>query len=768
MPDNTSENKTKQTTPRWKRWLKNASLSALRLSLFAVMLLMLLCSVFWLLLLHDFNAQHLSELITTTLQKKLDRPVAISSLELKTLNSVEIKGFYVLDTKGSASEALLAADRVILRFGLWPLIAQQQLHIDEVSLYSPRFSVVRQEDGTYNIPKIKTGKALPVPGPKEGKQMVVQVDDWTINEGVLRYKDMASGVSHALYGLNLHFEQLRFDRLSHFTADMVLRNTWSDGISDMEIKGAGQVNFADFDWSKFALRSFKAKVYAFQKPIEVVADVDNLRTPFFNIRAEVPAFESKNLSVFHLEKTPFSVPKSTVTAKGGLSKNYHLLKISQATVNAADVKATGKGQFNFAEEPYSADLSFSTNFFKLEDKHKYYPKLTAYKLQGKGSLEGRLVHEKEAYKLPVLLVKAQEAGGDFYGFKAENVTGEWQMKENLDDLYAATTEGKVTVKNTVFDHFNFSGTWRKGNLYAYIASTEVNGVPLKMSLSVNNLKKNNRRIRTAMYWKKLDPMAFIDTVQDFVDVIVPLVPGPHTQIKKDEGKLSWLRNFRSHLPNFMPNFSGVVVADSVESKVLSGEKFNAEFELTGLKYQMPKLSGNIQARLENGVVHQMEKWAEEQEALNITFQPFIIMHRMERAGSFKMGKVLKDVPFKEMAASTTFENGNMQINNSYMVGASISAAVSGWTDWVKEKFDMMIWTMFSNTSRSGALAENLTDESGDPALAFSVEGSMLKPKVEMKRAKKTGVTIREAQAKGLGTDFKTGQDFVKGDFHAKK
>ena len=76
--------------------------------------------------------------------------------------------------------------------------------------------------------------------------------------------------------------------------------------------------------------------------------------------------------------------------------------------------------------------------------------------------------------------------------------------------------------------------------------------------------------------------------------------------------------------------------------------------------------------------------------------------------------------------------------------------------------------MFSNTSRSGALAENLTDESGNPALSFRISSSMLKPKVDMLRAKKTGETIRAAQTKGLQTDFKAGQDFYQGDYHAKK
>ena len=76
--------------------------------------------------------------------------------------------------------------------------------------------------------------------------------------------------------------------------------------------------------------------------------------------------------------------------------------------------------------------------------------------------------------------------------------------------------------------------------------------------------------------------------------------------------------------------------------------------------------------------------------------------------------------------------------------------------------------MFTNTSRSGALAENLTDESGNPALAFRVSSSMLKPKLEMLRAKKTGQNIRTAQQQGLKTEFKAAQEFIQGDFHAKK
>ena len=76
--------------------------------------------------------------------------------------------------------------------------------------------------------------------------------------------------------------------------------------------------------------------------------------------------------------------------------------------------------------------------------------------------------------------------------------------------------------------------------------------------------------------------------------------------------------------------------------------------------------------------------------------------------------------------------------------------------------------MFTNTSKSGVLAENLTYESGNPALAFRVSSSMTKPKLEMLRAKQAGKTIRNAQQKGVNTDFSQVSTFIQGDFHATK
>ena len=749
------------------RFLGACCTLTLRTVMFTLMLVFGLSAVCWVLFIKFFNAQYLSEEITTQLQRALNRPVVITALDLKFFNTLELKGFSVLDSEVAHGEALVSADSVAVRFKLLPLL-DHQLVIDEVTLNRPRINIVRGEDGRYNVPDIRAPKKIPGDATASaGERFAVSVQDWTVKNGVMSYKDLQNKTTHAVYGLNLHFERLRFDELSRFQMEMVLRNKWKDNISDMEIKGAGHVNFANFDWSNFALRSLRAQVFAFRKPVALTVDLDNLRTPYFNIRAQVPAFEGKDLSVFDDKMAQFYFPQADVSLKGVLSNNYRTLKINESAITAQDVRAQASGTLNFAEAPFTAEVQFSTGPMDLAPRSRNYPPLEKYKLTGSGAVEkAHLVRTGGQWQLPLLTLTAQNAGGDFYGFLADGVSGTFQAKQNFSDLYASTTSGKVTVDRSVFDNLQLSGFYRKGNVYANIAGGELNGIPLKMNLAINHIKSPKRKITTNIYLKHFEPMPFIGVVFDFAHVIGQIHPfkvrAPQT------GQLAWLVNFRERLPKFMPNFAGTLSADTFSSTVISGNNFFAQFDLTGLLPGMDQLNGTLDATLQNGVIHQMEKLAEEQQALNITFTPFIIMHRMERAGSFKVGQVLKDVPFEDMAASVDFVNGRMNINNAFTQGPTISAAVQGWTNWVEENFDIIIWTMFNNTSRSGALAENLTDESGNPALAFKVSSSMRKPKLEMLKAKQTGRQIKAAQARGLRTVFESNRDFIKGDFHAKK
>lgn len=760
------------------RFILSSFTLSLRTVLFTIMFIFCLIAAAWVLAMNLVNAQQISEELTKRLEQTFNRPVVITSLDLKFFNMVELKGFSVLDTEVGFAEPFLSAESVTIRYKLLALL-EKKLIIDEVTLNKPRINILRAQDGSYNVPEIKlpqAGQTSFVAAGTSGEKLEISIEDWTIRDGVLSYKDLATGVSHALYELNLHFEKLRFNELSRFTLDTVLRNRWKDNISDLEIKGTGHVNFANFKWGEFALRSFKPQVALFRKPVSLTIDLDNLYTPFFNIRAAVPAFEKKDLSLYsgNAKLPDFKLPASTVTARGVMDNAYQRIRLNEGVVSFADVKTTLSGTVDLAVKPFDASLSIKTNEFNVKGKQQYLLLLKPFDLSGALSADAKLTREKGAYALTELNAKAKNLNVLWHGFVGKGLDGEFTAKKDFTDLYVKTTGGEVVVNHSTFDKLNLTGTYRRGNVYAHISGAQLNKVPIKMSLSIANIKRASRKIQTTIYWKHLNPMDLIDTVKDFTDVIQD-IPKKNSKQKAKKpapwmtGELAWLRNFRDRLPSFMSNFSGNISADTFSTSVISGSHFNAEFSFNGFLPGAKKLNGSLDARLQDGIVHQMEQLAEEQQALNITFTPFLIMHRMERSGAFRVGDVLKDVPFTDLAISADFRNGLMGINNAYIQGPTISASISsGWVDWVQETLNLTIYTMFAKTSRSGALAENLTDESGNPALAFKVSGPMLKPKVEMLRAKKAGSQIEQARLRGIRTEFETSQDFIKGDFNAKK
>lgn len=753
---------------RVKRYAKKGMYWGFRLLLLTVMIVLVLFAVAWLTMLKVFNAQQLSQSITHQLQKVFNRPVVISSLDLKFINVIELKGFAILDNEVEPGLPLVAAESVLIRYQLLPLL-DHKLIIDEVTLNRPRIDLIRSEKGRYNVPPIKiTSTPETYVNEPTGQKFQIDIEDWTIKDGVISFRDRQSGASHAVYGLNMHFNQLHFNEWSKFRFTMVLRNRWQGNISELEIRGFGKVHFADFKWEKFGLQDIKTQVAVFRKPVSMTVNIENLRTPHFTLQAKSPAFNQQDLSVFAEKLPAFNVPQATWSVKGHLDESFTHLTLEKAEAVTHLTKVSASGKIDFTPAPYTVDLQVKTGGLNLAQLPDHWPALKQFQLAGQANASAHLLRKDGRYSLPQLEINAKDVSGSFWGFETEKISGQFVSKQNFSDLYAQTTEGTVRVADTTFENLQLTASYRKGNVYAYISSALLNTVPLKLRLSINKIKQKNRDIATSIYLEKFDPMGFIGVVRDFADVISAIPKNPSPPHPLQEGELAWMRNFRDRLPTFMPNFSGTLYADELTSEVLSGKRFNAEFAFTGLLPGAADLDGTLDMRLEEGTIHQMEKVAEEQQALNVTYTPFIMLHRMESSGSFKVGEVLKDVLFDEMATSVDFKKGTMIINNAFTHGPVISAAVSGWTDWVRETFELVIWTMITPSSRRGILAENLTDENGNPALAFKVASSMLKPKLEMLRAKKTNTQIQTAQKRGLRTEFIKNQEFIKGEFNAKK
>ena len=717
----------------------------------------------WFLALKYFNAQNVGGAIARELGNALQRPVVIGSIKLVSINSIEIKKFKVVDTKLNTYNDFLSADSVIVRYDLLPLL-KNKVEIKEIILQNPVVNIIKDENGVLNTPDFITSTTQSSRGQQfdvmssAGRAFQIVIEDWTINNGTFSYRDLGADISHSLNGIFIHFYNLKFNALTDFNMHFVLRNKVKDKIIETEAEAQGAVNLANFKAAEMALENTKAKLGAFRKPLLITLQAHNFVDPQINFKTNIPQFGYDDVSLFMPRQIDFTIPAVKAEAQINFNQNFKKITISSLKLDNKDVKLRLNGAVDLQAEPVFAQADFSTNEFNIAATD-YLGLLKKFDFTGKASAQGSFVYEGGKAKLPKLTVNLNNAAAKISNFIISGVKGKYEASDNLNLMKADVADGVFKVGRQTISKIkgNASYDHKKQNFYAFVKDAMFNDKKIRIRVTIDKVRTHERDIQTAIYLSSLSPLEVYDTVEDFVYALDP----NHKPAPKETGDLAWLHNFRADLPKFMPNFSGIVHADTFTTPIVSGKNFNAEFVLKNLLPGMDKLDGKIDASLEDGIIYKLQEAAERQAALGVAFQPFVIMNKMERAGSFKMGQVLKDTPFETMTASVDFNNGKMNINNFYVDGSVVAATVGGSVDWVGEVLNLDIATMFRNTSKRGALSENLTDESGDPALAFKALSTMKKPTIQMRSSKKTGEEIQRARKKGLRTDFKAGQNFIK-------
>jgi hypothetical protein len=524
---------------------------------------------------------------------------------------------------------------------------------------------------------------------------------------------------------------------------------------------SSDLNIANFDPANMEIKNADIELSGFRKPLQLKADIRNFSNPEISLSAALPAFGYEDISLFLSKQLNFQAPAFNVKAKINLGENFRKITVPSLTLSNKDMRADISAKADFTQTPAIIDATFKTNEFDIK-KADYFNLLSAYALRGRLAVAGNIIYSNGSAVMPKITAELNGVSALISNFTIEDVKAKYEAQDNFSDMKADVADGIFKVGRQIVTNVKGNAEYehKKQNFYALLNNSKFNGQNIKMSVAISKVRSaRNRIVKTMLYVERFNPEEVFDTVEDFVAALSQSQPG--AKKTRDTSDLAWLRNSRAALPEFMPNVNGYIFADKFESPIIAGGNFSAQLNLKGLLPEMKNLSGTIDVKLENGAILKLQEAADRWKALGVTFQPFVIMNNMERAGSFKMGQVLKDTPFEIMAASADLNNGKMNINNFYLDGRVIAAAVGGRVDWVGEDMDIDIFTMFKNTSKRGALSENLTDESGEPALAFKASGSMNRPSIQIKSPKKTSSEIRSARAKGLRADFKVLQKFVK-------
>ncbi|MDR1124329.1 MAG: AsmA-like C-terminal region-containing protein [Elusimicrobiota bacterium] len=732
----------------------------------AVVTAALMCAA-WFAALRYFNAQGIGNMLTQGLSRAFDRPVVMEGIKLVSINAVEIKNLKIIDNGESYNE-LVSVGSVIIRYDLLP-IRYGHIVINEVILNQPAVSIIKDKDGALNTAGLKISGSQIARGTQfeaaapDGSPLRVIIEDWTLTNGTFSYRDVKGNISHSLNGVSVRFENLRFNDFTEYDLNFVLRNKIKDKIIETEISSKGSVNLASFKPAEMALKNARFEIRGFKKPLAFNAEAENFSAPRAVVTAALPAFKHEDLSLFASKHFDFELPAVNIKAKLAFEDGFKKVRIPSLNIKNKDINIDVSGSFDAAGGAPRAELDFKTKEFEAS-RADYAGLLKPYSVKGKISAEGSFVYTAGRAAFPKISAELNGVSALISNFTIENVKAKYTAEADFDFMSAAVQDGVFKVGRQTVSNIMGKASYehKKQNFYALLDKSSLfNGQKIKMSVAIAKVRsKKSRTVRTMLHVERFDPVEVFETVEDFVAALAGNDKGGGTP-KKDTSSLDWLRNFRAALPAFMPNVSGVIFAENFISPIATGSNFNAEVNLKNLLPGMDKLDGKIDLRLENGTILRLQEAADRWKALGIAFQPFVIMNNMERMGSFKMGQVLKDTPFEILTASADFDKGKMDINNFYLDGRVIAATVAGRVDWVGEDMDLDIFTMFKNTSKRGVLSENLTDESGEPALSFRTSGGMMKPAVAIKSPKKTGSQIKAARERGLRTDFAAVKKFAK-------
>ena len=704
-----------------------------------------------------FTPDHLTAIVADQLQQAFKRPVVVESVRVLVFKGIKIKSLRVLDNTNSLGGDLLSTGEVTVGYQLLPLL-HKKLSVSNITVESPRLNLVKNPDGAWNFSDLfahTTAQADPGPG----FTFSLNADEGGVSGGRVTVRDLAAGSTRVLENVNFKFRDFGFERA--FPVRMTFDTPDPAGRREpLQVSAEGVLNLASLRWDEASFTKISARAGYGEKKILLTGDVNNFLKPDASFAADLPAIKAADVAPFCTPPLWFYIPAGHIAARLRAGGGTLTLSGVEGRFSAVRFSAEGKADFSEPGRPASWRLSVVTRPFQLAQAARWWNGVAQYAQSGSGQVKFALSSsggKVSADKAALIVSGAQLA---WNGFKGSGLSFVASQKNNLDSLSLKVTAGNVAVGRQRFSALDGQLDYSGGALSVSRLRGRMNETPVSLRLEVKKLAGKNREITLLADVGQLRLPEFFDTVSEVArGVAGAKKPAEH---KVHAGQLAWLENFRERLPGFMPSFSGVVHADRLVSPMLSGRNLYADFRLRGIAPGMDRVDGRIDAVLGPGTIYQLERMAAEEKALNVAFKPFLAMHKMEMGGAFKTGMVLKDVNYSQMGGAVDFKSGAMSVQNFYVTGPVLSAAMSGKVGWVAETLDLDIQTLFSSTSGSGGLSENLTDASGKPALAFRVSGSMQSPKADMDSPKSVGGKIDAASRRGVRSDFRKIKSFAKG------
>lgn len=415
---------------------------------------------------------------------------------------------------------------------------------------------------------------------------------------------------------------------------------------------------------------------------------------------------------------------------------------------AKPMNIKAEGVFDFSSSTPAYNFSISAPPLNLAQLDRYGLKLPVDNPSGKVQ-----VHLKVSSHDGKPVLSSFSAGTFWAGFKYRALTASElemsaQLSENFANSHITAIGGKLALGSAQLSGLKLATKISKEEL-SLDYSGRLNGDPVKGVVAILHPFSGTKIVDFKGYSKNL----VFSEAKDLIFNSRDLYGGPKKKSHVYDAELAWVKTLKNSIPSGYGAFKLLYKADKFKHEYFAADDFYISSSLKNITGDISKIRGDVSIKSGNGTFYQVQKTSEQDKVFYIFSMPLRLIYRMNRSGALKFDSKVDDISFNSIGVDYSLDEGKVNIRNFYMDGKEFSAYASGQIDFANETTSLKIYTISGKYNSMGSLPESMTDSSGKPALAFTIDGKMTKPEIKMISPTDSGKIIKEAARRGADIDF---------------
>ena len=683
-----------------------------------------------------FTPADLESVVTNQFQEILKRPVRIEWARLSATGEIKIKGLQATEP-GPETVDFLRAEYIYATYRLLPLL-RRKIEIDSVVLVSPQIRLIKHPDGTWNIGDIfaayRTGGA---------RNRLNKIADAEIKDGELIITDQKARTNYSFESFNATLKDFKPNADCPVYASVFFKSDVFKHPVTGRLYAEGLVNFAGFDWQRAEIKDLRADLTVLEKTARITGGIKNLRRPELALKAETQGFKSSEMAYLFNSPWEFTAPRSfwEINTVFPSTRTVEIKLVSRPL----NIKAEGTFDLFVSTPQYSFTVWAPP--FDMANVRRYGAKLPVTDTSGKVQMRLKVSSKNGKPLVSRIFLNTSAAGFRYRTLTAADLDMSALLTENFSNSYVTASNGRLALGKDRLTNIKMRTQISKDEL-ALTYSGRLNGEPVKGRTAIQQPFTGAKTVDFTGYSKSL----VYSEAKNLILGVRDLRGGPKKP-RRYESELAWIKTLKNSIPSGYAYFRLLYKADHFKHEYMEARDFYASAALKNLTGDITKMRGTVSIKSGRGTFYQVQNTSEKDRVYYIVSMPLILIHKMNRMGALKFGYKVNDVSFNAIGGDYTLNDGKVEVKNFYMDGREFSAYATGQIDFSDDTMKLKIYTISGKYYSMGSLPEALTDASGKPAMAFTIEGKMAKPDFKMISPTESSKIIKEAAQKSAAIDF---------------